>query len=434
MPGRNSPSWAGRWGRSRLWRGLTILSVLMWTGCGTAPPALLPPPASLPAGLTVVDWQAAQEQFSARYGRPADASDTWSWLAEQAIAEQQRDQARFCFAQIPTSHPEYGMLARYQQGRLALHQDLAGEAEQQLNEFLRESRTRPPADPRLLRDARQRLRYLLEIELRFEERAQWLATYADDPDAEPFEVLAACFPSLLRWNGPEAAATLTRWYEKNPQQLELAVALTRYLTGQGQLDDAAARIHPWLKSHPESLSVQAANLAIAAEANRWEEVRERLKPLPPYTDSEPWLLTRIRVAAALQAGEAQQALELANAGLKQDRTSAELELLRGRAAGQVRDSSQKTAALHRAAELSRIQGRLGWALNRPDDPAPIAEIGRICAELNLDLEQQRMEQLRARLEQTSGSATGTPSPAAAAANGDTPKSAASGPQKVEAKP
>lgn len=164
----------------------------------------------LPPSITAREYQVAAESFELKYRRKPDQLDVLSWLVEWYLGHDLLPLAVDCFAAIPTTHPQYGRMARYLQGRTLLELNRAVESEQQLRELIFLEETSPTIKPQFLVDARQRLRHLLEVSLRFEERQQLLRGVVARGEADHFELLVFCFPSHLRWNGP----TAVRWLER----------------------------------------------------------------------------------------------------------------------------------------------------------------------------------------------------------------------------
>src|SRR5262245_29552721 len=92
-------------------------------------------PEPLPANVTARDYQLAREGFEVKYGRRADRVDVLSYLAELQLSRDRLADAVACFEQVPTSHPQYGRMARFQQGRTLLTLHRAPEAEWQFREL-----------------------------------------------------------------------------------------------------------------------------------------------------------------------------------------------------------------------------------------------------------------------------------------------------------
>ena len=132
-----------------------VFVIVAFTALAIVGSWLLTPRRSLPGTVSEKEYRLAEEAFEVRYGREANRVDVMSWLAEWYLAHDRQHDAIQCFAEIDTSHPEYGHMARYQQGRtlLGLHQ--APEAERQFRELIAAEAMTPRIETRYLVDARQ---------------------------------------------------------------------------------------------------------------------------------------------------------------------------------------------------------------------------------------------------------------------------------------
>lgn len=343
---------------------------------------------SLPPEIDRSSYQSAAREFAKKYRRKGDFFDNVSWLAEQSVRDRQPEQAIACFSAIPSSHPKYGHLARFQAGQVYLEVGLVALAEQQFEEFLDLERQSSQSPAEFLIDCRQRLRHILEVELRLEERHVLLKEFVPQGRGDVFDRMAYCFPSLLRWNGPQAVSWLERYWELDPENVTLRIALGRYRTGEGKLAEAERILSRCMLEQPQNLSAIAAMLSCFSEQADWERYKTLIRKVPGRDDSDPWLLTRHRghwnnrLAAY---DEARQDFELA---LRQDPTSSDSWLGIAKAFEGLGLKEQWRNALHRAQILARIQNRLGWILDHPE-PLPLLEV----AELALELELQEQSQV-----------------------------------------
>ena len=340
----------------------------------------------LPAGVSPRDYELARESFEAKYGRKAERIDVVSWLAEWYLFRERLTEAVECFKAIPTSHPQYGRMARYQQGRTLLSLHRAVEAEQQFQELIRLEEASATIKPEYLIDARQRLRHILETELRFEERQQLLRGVIARGEADNFELMAYCFPTLLRWNGPGAMQWFDQFRKMSPDDRLLRIAHGRYLTGQGELDEARKVIEDVLREWPDDLSALASLLACLREADDVDELSRRMATLPVQSAQDPWLLLVQRGQYANQNGQPEVASSAFTQLLSQDRTCTEAWAGLAQAALLLNDVSKQNQALKMAAGLSRIQNRLGKITRSPDQPDSFLDVAELCAELALNRE------------------------------------------------
>jgi tetratricopeptide (TPR) repeat protein len=337
----------------------------------------------LPRGVARQEYDLASEAFELRYGHAANRMDTLSWLAESFLARDRLPEAVECFAEIPTSYPDYGRMARYQQGRSLLSLHRAVEAEQQFCELISVEEASPTIKPQYLIDARQRLRHILEVELRFEERKQLLRGPVSRGEADFFEVVAYCFPSHLRWNGPEAVKWLEEFHSADPANRWINIALGRYRTGQGKLEEARRVLEDVVRVHPDDRRAVAALIACLREADDPDELARRIGSLPPLSADDPWLLLVQRGQFANDHGRAEEAIAAFNELLKHDRTSTEAWAGLSQAFLVLNDQVRRKQALAMSSVLGRIQNNLGKIFRLPKDPESYLYVLDLCTEIDL---------------------------------------------------
>lgn len=344
---------------------------------------LFPSRISLPSGVSEKEYLLAKEAFEAKYGRRASRVDILSWLAEWFLSQQRFPEAIHCFAEIPTSHPEYGHMARYQQGRTLLSLHLAVDAERQFRELISAESESPQIKPRYLVDARQRLRHILEVELRFEERKELLRETVSRDEADFFEVVAYCFPSHLRWNGPEAIKWLEEFHAADKSDPRINVALGRYRIGQGKLDEARDLLEFAVSNHSNDRVAVAALIACLRESDDQAELARRVASLPPLAADDPWLLLIQRGQFANDHNRSNEAIAAFEALLKQDPTSSEAWAGLSQAYLISNDVERRKRALLMSSVLGRIQNNLGKIFREPKEPESYLFVLDLCAEIDL---------------------------------------------------
>jgi tetratricopeptide (TPR) repeat protein len=224
---------------------------------------------------------------------------------------------------------------------------------------------------------------LLAVELRFEERQRLLAEIIQRGEAQTFEVLAWCFPTLLEWNSPHAAWRVEQAWQADAANVRLGVALARYRIGQGRLPESQLILTRCLELSPHDLDVKATLLAYHYEQNAWDEMAPIVADLPALQDSEPWLLLKMRGHFHEHHQRYAEAIDCYRRVLKADPASAEsqLGLARALAAAGMRDESQKALAVSHG--LARIQNKLGQSVQNPDSIEALEEIAQICEQIGL---------------------------------------------------
>ena len=342
---------------------------------------------SLPPGVSNRERELARKTFRIQRGREAKRDDLLFVLAESYMsAERRLNDAVACLAEIPTSHPEYGRMARYQQGRtlLALHR--ATEAELQARELIALEESEPQISPELLINLRQGLRHILEVELRFEERHELLKGVIARKEATGFEIFAGCFPSHLPWNGSHALRWIEEFHQADPTDPLIRIALGRYLTGRGELKAARKILEDVAREYPQDLRATAALIACLRETDAPEEVDRRMTALPVQSPHDPWLLLLQRGIYALEQGRGQDAAMAYEQVLQQDRTSNQAWQGLARAAQLLGDAPRREHAIKMGTGLARILNKLAKGMERESDPNSYLDIADLCAEIGLDHE------------------------------------------------
>jgi tetratricopeptide (TPR) repeat protein len=337
----------------------------------------------LPQGVTEQEYALAAREFELEYKRTADYFDVVSWLAEDSVARNDDQRAEYCFDLIPNSHLAYGHSARFQQGQVLVRLHRAHEAEQNLREFLELENQSSQLKPIDRQVGLQRLRHLLEVQLRFEERVSVLRELVETETADTFETMAFCFPTLLRWNGPTAVTWLEEFWTETPQDFRLRVALGRYRAGQGRMQEAHDILQGCIEEQPANLPAQAAMLDCLREINATEKFDDLFAKLPPRGKLDPWLLLRLRGRVYNQQGDYSQAVLCFQQVLESDAANPESLLGLASAYRGIQQLEKRKAALQKSEVLARIQNRLGWSLNRETEIQPMIEIAELAMEIDL---------------------------------------------------
>ncbi len=351
---------------------------------------------TMPVGVPTDDYKAAKKAFEKAHKYTADRNDILQTLAERAIADKRLETAANCFAMIPSTHPTYGRMARYGQAVTleALHR--AVDAEQQLRELISLESVSRKIKPEYLVYARQRLRHILETELRFEERHQLLRGVIERGEEQSYEPIVACFPSLTKWNCTDAILWIEHFHANNPEDPSLNVALGRFRTAQGRLTEAKEILESVLQRDPANLPALAALLACLRESDNPEELTRIFQSLPAQTAEDPWQLLLQRGALSLQNDNPAAAATAYEQLLKKDRTC--IEAWQGLAqATRLLDDSRKDRALKMSGALGRIQSHLGKAIQEPTDASSFLAVAHECAEVSLNREGAIMTRCAQRL-------------------------------------
>ncbi|MDB5345593.1 MAG: hypothetical protein JWP89_3970 [Schlesneria sp.] len=350
-----------------------------------------------PDGVSQKDLERAKESFKLKYGRDANRVDALSWLAESYLSRGRAVDAIQCFSKIPTTHPVYGHMARYQQARALLGLHRAVEAEAEFRDLIGVEDQHPEIQAKYLIDARQRLRHILEVELRFEERQQLLRGTISRGEGDFFEVVAYCFPSHLRWNGPEAMQWIDEFHGADADNHWIKTALGRYRTGQGQLAEARKLLEEVVHDRPTDRWAIAALIACLREMDDQDELSRRFNALPSLAADDPWLLLIQRGQIANEQGRPQDAVAAFELLLKHDSTSSEAWAGLTKSYLELGDLPRRKRALAKSSVLGRLQNNLGKIFRKPEDPDSYLFVLDLCAEIDLIDEGQILSQFVGRL-------------------------------------
>ena len=351
--------------------GLLLLVGSVWL---CIPPA--PSPAWMPADVR----EEAVKAFRLAYQREPDRYDIVSVAAELAVRKDQLDLAIQCFSDIPTDHPIYGPSARFQQAQVLLKLNQAAAAEQHLIEYL----ALPGIEFR--RDAQQLLRYLLEIQLRFEERQVLLASMHTEGQLIPSDALFFGYASLLRWNGEQAVDRCRLFYERDPQNPRLQVAWAQYLGGTARSQEGLKLIETVLSQLPSNPRAVAVKLFLLTELGETEQLSALAATLPPPERTDPWLMLRVRGQEALTRDDLDQAEKCYRLYIDNDPTLTACYFGLAEIAGKRGQAEQKSKLLETGRQLALIQNRLGGAQFAPGDPSPYLKLAE--QSLAIGLKQQ----------------------------------------------
>ncbi|MBS0202571.1 MAG: tetratricopeptide repeat protein [Planctomycetes bacterium] len=351
----------------------------------------------LPSVVTPREAQRAREAFELKYGRPANRIDLASWLAEWYLSQNRPDDAIACFAEVPTAHPQYGHMARLQEGRTLFNLHRAGGAEQQFRELIKAEEASPQIAPEFLINARQQLRHILEVELRFEERHQLLKGVIDRGEEDAFEAVAGCFPTMLRWNGPDAIFWHAQFLEADPDNIWVKISHGRYLTGQGKADEAIPILQAVVAAHPSNLRAISALVAALRESGDGEQANQLVEGLPPRSTDDPWTLLLQRGSVAAQNGRLDEARSAYDQLRHSDATSTECWQGLALVARLQNDIQRLTHANSMVNGLGRIQNHLGKTTQDAGNPNSFLDVAELCAEFQLIREGAVMTRFAQRL-------------------------------------
>jgi tetratricopeptide (TPR) repeat protein len=370
--------------------GVAVTGVVWMTGAGLSE--------SLPVGVSADDYDNAVQLFAAHYGNTPDRIDVLSLLAEQSVQQNIPETAVACFDEIPDTHPRYGHSARLQQGQVLYRLGRVAESEKHLRRFLELERLQPMMTRRELVVATEHLRYLLGIQLRNEEQHELVRSIYQLEEASAHNTIVYCFPSLMIWNGSGAIQQLEKFLETDPRNMHLRIALGRYRTRQGRLDEAIGVLEQCCDEEPDNLAARATLLQVLRERGDDERFVAMMQQLPDENDQEPWLLIRLRGHDHNDHGRHADAIRCFERMLHIDSTNAESWLGLARACHEAGDSDRHRQALETAQVLARVQNRIGWIQEDPREVRPLIEIAELCRQIGLNHHALAVAQLARRVD------------------------------------
>ncbi|HEX6986003.1 MAG TPA: tetratricopeptide repeat protein [Planctomycetaceae bacterium] len=363
----------------------------------------------LPAGVSERDYQRGEQRFREIYGKEPSRLDVLSLLGEVAVADGRDESAVACFRAIPTGHPRYGLPARLQEAQAFVRLKRAAEAERSFREYLSHA-VRNPSEPQAnLVAAYKWLTYLLSVELRFEERKEFLGEMQARGLADVFDSKQYYFPHLLVWYTASGSGPLTEFLERTPGDARLAVALARYRVYEGRLDEAQALLEEILRRDPGDLRAAAALLECHYEANDWEAFARVLNSLPAYADGEPWLLTRMRGEFASHEKRWDVAVLHFEQLLKQDPTDPACHMGLARAYGELGRDADRDEMQKRSLVLADI--RVGLVNVTEDAPEACVELAAACDRIGLPEAAETFQRHAARIRRAKDAAPSSGAPA-----------------------
>lgn len=337
-------------------------------------------PEPLPAGVTAEEFEAARAQFRDLYRREPDRSDALMLLGEQAAQAEEFEKAVNCFAAIPSEHPTFGMSARLQQGQL-----LAGElfrvepARSVLLEYLQLATERSDKVENVIA-ARDWLRYMYSVELRFVERKRFLEESEALGIASVEDLKLLYFPHLLIWNLDTAREPLRKYLAEDPQNPQLRLAHGRYLTGEGRVEEALEVLETLHQERPDDLYAWGALLECYHEQNDWEAIERSAQSLPPFAESEHWLLTYMRALLASHQGQLELAVKYFEHVLEFDPTHPACTMRLARALDALNETDKAQRTLNKSVILADI--RVNLVNVKQQDPSSLEWVAERCYELD----------------------------------------------------
>ena len=320
---------------------------------------ILNPQPPLPAEISIQQFQRATADWKGLFRTEPSREDVLMLIAETALKRRQPETAVACFTAIHSSHPRYGKSARLQEAQVLLKLNRAVAAESSFKSFLElASQSAENTDPEQLAVAHRWLAWLMAVQLRFEDRVQWLDLLINSKQADVYDAKQRCFPTLLVWASSLGSTRLREFLKQDPDNPNLLIAQARYDTAEGRPEQAALSLRKLLQQQPKNTRALAALLEALFELNQLDEFSKTLDDAPTHTPDEPWLLTQLRAEHALHKQDYTTAEKFFNIVLQHDPANPACHMgLANCFAGQGRtDNRQQTQ--QRSLLLARIRVQL----------------------------------------------------------------------------
>lgn len=349
---------------------------------------LRPQSPDLPHGISLQQFRRAETRLTASLRRSPEPAEVWMRLGMDAATSEvllddvQLLAAAACFRRIADSHV-LAPSARLQEGHLWLKHQVAAEAEQSYRDVLAIAES-ADVEPAISATARSFLIYILSVEIRLEERSLILRDAGDrarpwtsgDPLALSLnECKQLYFPHMLGLNSEKGRRQLGKFLETDPDNPNLLAAQGRYLTLNGQLDQARHYLEAVIKKHPIP-ECRAALLDCCYQQDDWSRIEELL----PNTvaEQELWLVTRLRGQRALRNKEWKEAEAFFRQLLSEESSDQESHIgLAAALKGQQRDRDRQDV-LRASAVLARIRVEMVRVRdNTPEEAKALAGLCRL---------------------------------------------------------
>lgn len=366
------------------------------------------PDEPLPEGVTRDQFEMAQRRFAQLQGRQPARTDTLMLLAESFAAEGEYLTATRCYREIADDHPLYGAPARFQEAEAFLRLDLVDAGEASFRRFLALQSAAGDARLEQTLKAYEWLTYLMSVQLRFEERQQLLK---DQQQLAPLNLEDAnlfYFPTLLIWNTPAGWEALRKFAAADPDSLTLRIAAARYLTVNGQVDEAFETLVDLHSRHPADDRCRAALLECCFERGNWSDFSRYVRELSPAKPTEPWLLTLMRGHFAIHEQRWRDAQRHFQQLLKSDPANVTATIGLGKACLNLGDSAGQEQAARNSLLLGAIRVALARAVTGDIDA--IRKVAAMSEELGFHAASAAYRAHAARL-QAAHTQTQTASPA-----------------------
>ncbi|MBD3675007.1 MAG: hypothetical protein HUJ26_15930 [Planctomycetaceae bacterium] len=349
-----------------------LLALFLWKNSSETP---------LPEGISSEDYESVRTSLKKATGTEPTQAEVLFTLAKSLESQGDYDSAGRCFEAVSGSDSHYGLRALLESGKLQIKLNHATAAESSLRKFLEYADQDPDIKNSQIAEALDWLKYLMSIELRFEERTPLLKKLHELGYAKPQHSLQYLFPHLLLWNSVKGRDKIRACLQETPGDPHLLIAHGRYLTGAGKLEDSRVLLEALVEKIPTNPACLAALLECHFERNDWNSFEAVLTKYKPE-DKEDWLLMLMKGEYALHEQHWEQAAFHFEKLLEEDRGNVTASMGLAQAYQELGQNEKSEQYRQQTRVLSRIRPQLSKLLK--DDPESFAEIAQQCESIGYD--------------------------------------------------
>lgn len=343
----------------------------------------------VPDGVGDRNYKLAALRCERVFKRPPDHFDILMMAGQLALQKDDSSTALAAFSNVPDDHAEYGPNARFQEAMVLVQQQEARQSELSFRRFLKLAETSPEVSQADVVEARRWLSFLLSVQLRLDDRREILAAAHDALQINVADSKQYYFPRLLIWKSSSGQRRLMEYLEKDPNDFLLNVALGRYLTGEGKLEEARTLLESLLAEVPNQPDCIIAYLECCFEQDDWKKISAIVNTQPDYTTNERHVLTRSRGELAQHEGRWEDSVVEFTRALKSDQSDPAVNMGLVKALNQLGKTEEQQTAQSRSLVLSQI--RVNMARNNEHSFGPLLNLAEHCREIKMPMAAETFE-------------------------------------------
>ena len=346
--------------------GLVLLALVFWKNSSDVP---------LPEGVSSEIYENVRNSLKKEADSEPTHSEVLFTLSQSLETQNDLETAIRCLEAIPQDDSRYGLRALLESGKLHIRLDHASAAETSFRTFLDLSKQNPNVRNAQIAEALDWLKYLMSIQLRFEERVPLLKQLHEIGYAKTQHSLQYLFPNLLLWNSVKGREKVRDCLQETPGDLNLLIAHGRYMTGSGKLEESRKLLESLMEKIPTNTACLAAVLECHFEQNDWDSFEAALQKYDREKE-DTWLLMLMKGEYALHRRDWEQAvLHFANL-LEEEPGNVTAAMGLSRAYNEIGQTEKSELYQQYTRTLSSIRPQLGKLLKNDRDA--FEEIAQQC--------------------------------------------------------